>query len=86
SHKWGRPSTQGVPKSNFNNQPTDQQFRLHYPANDAGETRPVANKPYRITLDDGRVIEGKTDATGLTSVIKDDAMRILKIDFLKSDT
>ncbi|QBQ99105.1 type VI secretion system Vgr family protein [Paraburkholderia pallida] len=83
SHQWGGPSTQSAPKSAFNNQPTDQQFRLHYPANATGETVPAAHKPYRITLDDGSVIEGKTDANGLTSVVKDDAMRILKIDILK---
>ena len=82
SHKWGAPSTQQVTKSTFNNAPTDQKFRLHYPGED-GETSPAANKPYRITLDDGRVIEGKSDANGLTDLVNDEAMRILKIDILK---
>ncbi|CAB3796474.1 hypothetical protein LMG28688_04311 [Paraburkholderia caffeinitolerans] len=83
SHKWGGPSTQGAPKSAFNNQPTDQRFRLHYPADEAGETVAAANRPYRITLDDGRVIEGKSDANGLTDLVKDEAMRIAKIDILQ---
>ena len=83
SHKWGGPSTQQATKSAFNNAPTDQRFRLHYPAGPDGEKAAAANKPYRITLDDGRVIEGKSDANGLTEVVKDDAMRILKIDILK---
>ena len=83
SHKWGGPSTQQATKSAFNNAPTDQRFRLHYPAGPDGEKVAAANKPYRITLDDGRVIEGKSDANGLTEVVKDDAMRIFKIDILK---
>jgi type VI secretion system secreted protein VgrG len=82
SHKWGGPSTQQAAKSPFNNAPTDQRFRLHYPGED-GQTAAAANQPYRITLDDGRVIEGKSDANGLTDLVKDDAMRILKVDVLK---
>jgi type VI secretion system secreted protein VgrG len=60
-------------------------IRLHYPGEE-GETAAAANKPYRITRDDGRVIEGKSDANGLTDVVKDEAMRILKIDILKPTT
>ncbi|WP_028223436.1 hypothetical protein, partial [Paraburkholderia oxyphila] len=82
SHKWGGPSTQGAPKSAFNNAATDQRFRLHYLGED-GQPAAAAHQAYRITLDDGSVIEGKTDANGLTNMVKDDAMRILKIDILK---
>ncbi|MFP3693078.1 type VI secretion system tip protein VgrG, partial [Burkholderia sp. SIMBA_048] len=82
SHQWGGPATESAPKSAFNNQPTDQRFRLHYPGED-GQTAAAANQPYRIALDDGRVIEGKSDANGLTDLVKDDAMRVVKIDILK---
>ncbi|GLU33351.1 type VI secretion system Vgr family protein [Trinickia caryophylli] len=82
SHKWGGPSTQQAAKTAFDNAPTDQRFRLHYPGED-GDKATAANQAYRITLDDGRVIEGKTDAGGLTDMVKDDAMRILKVDILK---
>lgn len=83
SHQWGGPSTQQAAKTNFNNAPTDQRFRLHYPGESPESTAAAAHQPYRITLDDGRVIEGKSDANGHTDLIKDDAMRILKIDILK---
>lgn len=83
SHQWGGPSTQQAAKSNFTHAPTDQMFRLHYHAQDADPV-PAVDKPYRITLDDGRVIEGKSDANGLTEVARDEAMRILKIEILKS--
>jgi type VI secretion system secreted protein VgrG len=83
SHQWGGPSTQQAAKTTFNDLPTDQRFRLHYPGDSADTPMHAANQPYRITLDNGSVIEGKSDANGLTSLVKDDAMRILKIDILK---
>jgi type VI secretion system secreted protein VgrG len=83
SHKWGGPSTQQATKGAFNNAPTDQRFRLHYPGDAADAPAHAANQKYRITLDDGRVIEGKSDANGLTELVKDDAMRILNVDILK---
>ncbi|AMO96168.1 rhs element Vgr family protein [Collimonas fungivorans] len=83
SHQWGGPSTQQAAKANFNNAPTDQRFKLHYPGESPESAAAAAHQPYRITMDDGRVIEGKSDANGHTDLVKDDAMRILKIDILK---
>jgi len=85
SHQWGGPSTETAPKSAFNNQPTDQRFRLHYTGDTPDAPLPAAKQPYRITADDGRVIEGVTDENGLTQLVKDPAMRILKVDILKAD-
>lgn len=82
SHQWGGPSVQQPTKSSFNHAPTDQMFRLHYAGPEGGAAAAV-NKAYRITLDDGRVIEGKSDANGLTDIAQHDAMRILKIEILK---
>ncbi|MFP3607519.1 hypothetical protein, partial [Paraburkholderia sp. SIMBA_053] len=65
--------------------PTDQRFRLHYPGDSLNEPAPAVHQPYRITTDDGRVIEGTSDANGLTDLVKDDSMRILKIDILRPD-
>jgi type VI secretion system secreted protein VgrG len=70
-------------KTAFAGASTDQCFTLHYPGDAARTTTHAANQPYRITIDDGRVIEGETDANGLAELIKDDAMRILTIDLLK---
>ncbi|NPT54568.1 type VI secretion system Vgr family protein [Paraburkholderia elongata] len=83
SHQWGGPSTQEATKTSFTNAPTDQRFRLHYPGDSPNSPAPAANQSYRITTDDGRVIEGKSDANGMTELVKDDAMRVLKIDILK---
>lgn len=83
SHQWGGPSTQEIAKASFNSAPTDQRFLLHYQDQSPGAGNIAAQQSYRITLDDGRVIEGKSDANGLTDLVKDDAMRILKIDILR---
>lgn len=85
SHKWGGPSTESAPKTAFNSKPTDQRFRLHFTGDTPEAPLPAANQAYRITTDDGRVIEGVTDANGLTETVKDDAMRFLKVDILQPD-
>ncbi|MBU9465910.1 type VI secretion system tip protein VgrG [Burkholderia multivorans] len=83
SHQWGGPSTQQVSQTPFSRAPTDQQFRLHFPGHTDETPAIAANRSYRISLDDGRVIEGKSDANGLTNLLKDDMARIAKIDILK---
>jgi type VI secretion system secreted protein VgrG len=85
SHKWGGPSTESAPKTAFNSKPTDQRFRLHFTGDTPDAPLPAVNQAYRITTDDGRVIEGVTDANGLTETLKDDAMRFLKVDILQPD-
>lgn len=84
SHLWDGPSTQAMHKAAFNNAPADQRFQLHFPLREGHALLHAPHQPYRITLDDGRVIEGTTDANGLTDLVKDDAMRIVKIDLFNS--
>lgn len=43
----------------------------------------AANQAYKITMSDGRVIQGTSDAQGLTDLLQDDVMRIARIDVLK---
>lgn len=37
---------------------------------DLNTGQPIANQRYRATLEDGQVIEGRTDAQGLTQILK----------------
>ncbi|WP_438822302.1 type VI secretion system Vgr family protein [Burkholderia gladioli] len=83
SHQWSGPATETAPKTAFNNQPTDQRFRLHHVGDTPDAPLPAAHQAYRIVTNDGKVIEGVTDANGLTDVVKDDAMKFLKIDILE---
>jgi type VI secretion system secreted protein VgrG len=85
SHKWGGPSTESASKTAFSGKPTDQRFRLHFTGDKADAPLPAANQAYRITTADGQVIEGVTDANGLTQTVKDEGMKILKVDILQPD-
>jgi type VI secretion system secreted protein VgrG len=60
---------------------TGKKFKLTYGASDA----PVPNQKYKITMDDGQVIEGKTDSDGHTQLAKKDQMRMAAVEFLKED-
>ncbi|WP_243397799.1 type VI secretion system Vgr family protein [Herbaspirillum robiniae] len=83
SHQWGGPARDGVVRPAFDKLPTDQRIQLHFPSRE-GETQVAANQKYRVTLDDGRVLEGTSDADGMSDIVKDPAMRILSIDLLGS--
>ena len=43
-----------------------------------GTGRPHANQPYRLTLADGRVVQGVTDATGATRLLTPDERAALR--------
>ncbi|WP_372342672.1 type VI secretion system Vgr family protein [Paraburkholderia megapolitana] len=80
SHDFVGPSTDQADRPSFGKDGTDQKFRLHYPGTETADTpHPAPNKPYEITLDDGRVIKGTSDADGLTQLVQSDVMRIANI-------
>ena len=43
-------------------------------------TQPIPDRRFRITLDDGAVMEGRTDAQGLTPLLQRDALRIAQLE------
>jgi type VI secretion system secreted protein VgrG len=47
--------------------------------------RPVANRPYRIQLADGRIVEGMTNAQGETSLTPNDVAQGIKLLLSKND-
>jgi uncharacterized protein (DUF2345 family) len=57
---------------------TQGHFKLHYP----GGEQVLPNRDYRIVLDDGRVVQGTSDAKGLTQVVEDDLLKILHVQVL----
>lgn len=56
--------------------PYDQYFSVR----DARTNKPLPNVAYRITLDDGRVYEGITDSSGLTTKVFSDSAQIATIE------
>ena len=59
---------------------TEGRFLLHF----EGSDRLVKNRPYRITLADGQVVEGVTDDQGLTGLREEEGMKIMSIEIAPS--
>ncbi|WP_162801009.1 DUF2345 domain-containing protein, partial [Trinickia caryophylli] len=79
-HDFLGPNTDHVAPPAFSSNGADQRFRLRYPGTDSAEMpHPVPNRPYEITLHDGRVIKGISDGQGLTDLTSSDAMHIAHI-------
>jgi type VI secretion system secreted protein VgrG len=54
--------------------PKGGEFQRQYVIRRATDDQPIANQKYRITLSDGQVIEGVSNAQGETSLSSADAM------------
>ncbi|QBH02370.1 type VI secretion system Vgr family protein [Xanthomonas oryzae] len=83
SHALLGPSTEQADRPSFGKDGTDQKFQLHYPSHSADTPQLAANQPYSITLDDGRVVQGVSDAQGLTDLLRDEVTRIARIEVHK---
>lgn len=83
SHDFLGPSTQQADRPSFGKDGTAQQFLLHYPGHTEAVPHIAANQHYKITMDDGRVVQGITDAKGMTEKLTGDVMHIAKLDILK---
>lgn len=66
----------------FSKGDTGKKFVLHYGMSQT----PAPNQPYKITMDDGQVVEGKTDSQGQTTLAAKDQMRIANVEFMKKDS
>lgn len=64
----------------FDSGDTGRKFILH---RDGDKLDTLADHHYKITLDDGQLIEGKSGADGLTSLAEKDAMHIANIQIWK---
>ncbi|WMY08001.1 type VI secretion system Vgr family protein [Paraburkholderia phenoliruptrix] len=82
-HSFNGPATQQSTPLNFGKDGTKQRYQLHYPGHTEDSPMLAANQAYKITMSDGRVIQGTSDAQGLTDLLQDDVMRIARIDVLK---
>ncbi|WP_080433326.1 type VI secretion system Vgr family protein [Burkholderia ubonensis] len=79
-HDFLGPDTDHVAPPAFSATGADQKFRLRYPGTDSSEAaHTVPNRPYKITLRDGRVVQGVSDGKGLTDLTASDAMHIAHI-------
>jgi type VI secretion system secreted protein VgrG len=79
THSILGPASMGTELPSFGAADTGKRFVLNY---GAGET-PVPGKKYRITMDDGKVHEGVSDAKGRTDLVENEQMRVAHIEILK---
>jgi len=84
-HSFNGPSTESSSPANFGKNGTQQRYQLHFPGHTDDTPMHAANQAYKITMSDGRVVQGTSDATGMTDLLQDDVMRIAKIDILKPE-
>lgn len=82
-HTFTGPATQSATPPNFGKDGTQQKFQLHYPGHTEDEPQLAANQKYKITMNDGRVIQGTSDDKGLTDLVSSDVMHIAQLDILK---
>lgn len=76
----GGPATLAGEPPAFGQGRADQRFRLHYgSAGGTGGAVAAAHRRYEITLGDGTVHTGTTDAEGRTTLLESDAMHIAGI-------
>ncbi|HEY5801646.1 MAG TPA: type VI secretion system Vgr family protein [Burkholderiaceae bacterium] len=69
----------------FKDDPTDERFVLKYlPHVDGGTI--AANRKYAITLSDGAIVKGVSDAEGKTDLLERDAMQFASIEILSRDS
>jgi uncharacterized Zn-binding protein involved in type VI secretion len=60
--------------------PPAESFDLHFLVKDEDSGTPMANVPYKLTLETGRSITGTTDKDGLTQIIGADAPITAKLE------
>ncbi len=73
---WPGPDSQSTSLPEVDMGKTQRRFRLAA-VDDASQVLP--NRGYKITLADGRVVEGTSDSNGLTSLVEDETLKLLHI-------
>lgn len=79
THSISGPTSMGVELPAFGQIDTGRRFVLNY----GGTKSPAATQKYKITLDDGRVVSGITDAKGRTTLAENDQMRVAQVQILE---
>jgi type VI secretion system secreted protein VgrG len=73
-HDWVGPKTDSVSIPSFSRDPAAQRLAFHYPGHADDSPRMAADHAYQIELGDGSVVQGLTDATGLTQRVEREVM------------
>lgn len=78
SHSISGPTSMNLNLPSFGKADAGRRFVLNYGAS----KNPVPMQKYKITLDDGKVVSGITDAMGRTELAESEQMRLANVEFL----
>ena len=73
-HDWLGPKTDSVTVPSFTRDPAAQRLAFHYPGHAGDSPRMAADHAYQIEVGDGSVVQGPTDASGLTQRVEREVM------------
>lgn len=73
-HDWLGAKTDSVAIPSFSRDPAAQRLAFHYPGHTADRPRMAADHGYQIEVGDGSVVQGLTDALGLTERVEREVM------------
>ena len=80
SRSFNGPGSMAAAMPSFDSGDTGRKFIVH---RDGDKLDTLVDHHYKIKLDEGQLVEGKTDADGLTSLAEKDAMHIVDIQVWK---
>ena len=63
----------------------DKAFDEHFILLDSNSRQPLPHVSYRMTLNDGQVVEGQTDALGRTQLMASDEPRVVTLSLVLPD-
>ncbi|MEX5687868.1 type VI secretion system Vgr family protein [Pseudomonas silesiensis] len=78
-HDWVGPKTDSVSIPSFSRDPAAQRLAFHYPGHADESPRVAADHAYQIELGDGSVVQGSTDASGLTQRVEREVMHQARV-------
>lgn len=83
THDWVGPKAAQALVPAFDRDGAQKSVLFHYPGHTEESPRLATGHSYKMTLEDGSVLQGVTDAQGLTEKIEREAMQRVSIDALK---
>ena len=78
-HDWLGPKTDSVSVPSFTRDPAAQRLAFHYPSHAGDSSLMAADHAYQIEVGDGSVVQGLTDAAGLTERVEREVMHRGKV-------
>ncbi|MFQ6575988.1 type VI secretion system Vgr family protein [Pseudomonas sp. UM16] len=84
-HDWLGPKTDSSAAPSFSRDPAAQRMALHYPGEHDDSLRPAAELAYQVALDDGSVVQGASDASGLSQQVQRQLMHQGQVALLRDN-